>query len=62
MTIDVRNLVTLSTRSVPALALSVALGLGISTSAGADEADAKRLLKGMSDLSLIHISEPTRPY
>ncbi|WP_313952956.1 DUF2092 domain-containing protein [Accumulibacter sp.] len=49
MTIDVRNLVNLSTRSIPALAFSVALGLGISTSAGADEADAKRLLKGMSD-------------
>lgn len=49
MTIDVRNLVNLSTRSIPALAFSVALGLGISTSASADEADAKRLLKGMSD-------------
>ena len=31
------------------LALSVALALGISTHASADEADAKRLLKGMSD-------------
>lgn len=49
MTIDVRNLVDLSARSVPALALSVAVGLVISTSAGADESDAKRLLKGMSD-------------
>ncbi len=46
---DVRKPVNFSIRSVPVLALSVVLALGISTSASADEADAKRLLKGMSD-------------
>ncbi|WP_291992985.1 DUF2092 domain-containing protein [Candidatus Accumulibacter sp. ACC003] len=46
---DVRKPVNFSKRSLPVLALSVALALGISTRANADEADAKRLLKGMSD-------------
>lgn len=44
-----RKPVNFSGRSIPALALSVALGLGISTSASADEADAKRLVKAMSE-------------
>jgi hypothetical protein len=46
---DVRKPVNFSRRNIPVLALSVALALGISTRASADEADAKRLLKSMSD-------------
>ena len=46
---DVRKPFSFSVRSFSVLALSVALGIGLSTSASADEADAKRLLKAMSD-------------
>lgn len=45
----VRKPVGFPVRSISVVAFSVALGLGISTCASADEADAKRLLKGMSD-------------
>jgi hypothetical protein len=38
-----------SVRSLPAMALSMIVSLGISMGASADEADAKRLLKAMSD-------------
>ena len=49
MNLSVRNVLQFSARSLSVLALSVALGLGLSTGASADEADAKRLLKAMSD-------------
>lgn len=49
MNLSVRNAVDFSVRSISMLALSAALVLGLSTSASADEADAKRLLKAMSD-------------
>jgi len=44
-----RNLVRLSVRSMTAVALSLIVVLGASTGARADEADARRLLKAMSD-------------
>jgi hypothetical protein len=44
-----RQLVKNSVRSMPAMALSLIIGLGTSTGVSADEADAKRLLKAMSD-------------
>jgi len=44
-----KTLVKYSVRSMPAVALSLIFGLGMSTGASADEADAKRLLKAMSD-------------
>lgn len=44
-----RILVKLSARSLPAMALSMIVSLAVSTGASADEADAKRLLKAMSD-------------
>jgi hypothetical protein len=44
-----RQLVKNSVRSMPAMALSLIIGLGTSAGVSADEADAKRLLKAMSD-------------
>ena len=44
-----RKLAKGSVRSISALALSLAIVLGTSTGVSADEADAKRLLKAMSD-------------
>ncbi|WP_296809724.1 DUF2092 domain-containing protein [Thiocapsa sp.] len=44
-----RMFLNLSPRSLPAAALSVMVLLGTSMTASADEADAKRLLKAMSD-------------
>ena len=44
-----KTLVKNSVRSMPAVALSLIVGLGASTGVSADEADAKRLLKAMSD-------------
>ena len=49
MNIPVRNIVNFSMRSVSMITFSMAIGFGVSTSASADEADAKRLLKAMSD-------------
>lgn len=49
MNLSVRDALISSVRCISVLALSMALGLGLSTNAGADEADAKRLLKAMSD-------------
>jgi len=46
---DIRKPVSFAARSISALALSVALGFGISTAASADELDAKRLVKTMSE-------------
>ena len=45
----VRKAVNSTRRGIPVLALSALLGLGVSTSASADEADAKRLVKAMSE-------------
>jgi hypothetical protein len=44
-----RQLVKTSVRSVSAMALTLVVGLGTSVGVNADEADAKRLLKAMSD-------------
>jgi len=44
-----RQLVNNSVRSMPAMALSLIIGLGTSVGVSADEADAKRLLKAMSE-------------
>ena len=44
-----RKLVNNSVRSMAAMALSLIVGLGTSAGVSADEADAKRLLKAMSD-------------
>ena len=44
-----RVLVNRSARSLSAVALSLMMMLGTSMTASADEADAKRLLKAMSD-------------
>ena len=44
-----RQLVKNSVRSMPVMALSLIIGLGTSAGVSADEADAKRLLKAMSD-------------
>ncbi len=44
-----RQLVKSSLRSMSAMALSLVIGLGASAGVSADEADAKRLLKAMSD-------------
>ncbi|EXI79894.1 MAG: Outer membrane lipoprotein-sorting protein [Candidatus Accumulibacter appositus] len=49
MNSDARKTATSAGRSVPALALSIALGLGVSASVSADELDAKRLVKAMSE-------------
>lgn len=45
----VEKLVRHSVRNMPAVAISFAVVLGASTAVRADEADAKKLLKGMSD-------------
>jgi hypothetical protein len=45
----VSDSVVFSTRNVSVVVLSMAICLGISTSTNADEADARRLLKAMSD-------------
>ena len=44
-----RKLVNNSVRSLSAVALSLIVGLGTSAGVSADEADAKKLLKAMSD-------------
>ena len=44
-----RQLVKNSVRNLSAMALSLVVGLGTSAGVNADEADAKRLLKAMSD-------------
>ena len=49
MTKTARKLVNNSVRSMAAMALSLIVGLGTSPGVSADEADAKRLLKAMSD-------------
>jgi hypothetical protein len=49
MKMTARKLVKHSMRSLSAMALSVVVGLGTSAGVNADEADAKRLLKAMSD-------------
>jgi hypothetical protein len=49
MNSDARKPATSAGRSIPALALSVALGLGVSANVSADELDAKRLVKAMSE-------------
>ena len=49
MKMTARKLVKHSMRSLSAMALSVVVGLGTSAGVSADEADAKRLLKAMSD-------------
>jgi hypothetical protein len=49
MKMTARKLVKHSMRSLSAMALSVVVGMGTSAGVSADEADAKRLLKAMSD-------------
>ena len=44
-----RQLVKNSVRSMPVMALSLIIGLGTSVGVSADEADAKRIFKAMSD-------------
>jgi hypothetical protein len=44
-----RTFLNISTAGISAVALSLAIGLGASSGAQADEANAKKLLKAMSD-------------